>query len=389
MFRFLLVPFLLFPLLIFAVELRGTGDLGVVIERATGSILIIETTHKKILSKVEGLGDLSHASVVFSRDERFAYIFGRDGGLTKVDILESKIINRIMQSGNSIGGAISQDGKIIAVSNYTPGGVKLFDSETLEQLAEIPAIYGEQNQTSKTVGLVDAPNQKFVTSVFEANEIWLIDAKEPKNPKVQKFKNVGKLPYDALISNEGRYYIAGLFGEDGLALLDLWHPEQGVKKIASMLKKEDEKLPVFKMPHLEGFGIAGDYAFVPAVGRHEIVVIDKKTWQEAKRIPVAGQPIFIRVRPDQRQMWVNFALPNNEKVQVLDIETLQIIKTLEVGKAVLHLEFTPRGEEIWLSVRDENKLVVYNTETFLETATLPAEKPSGIFLTVRAHYIGL
>jgi len=197
MFRFLLVPFLLFPLLIFAVELRGTGDLGVVIERATGSILIIETTHKKILSKVEGLGDLSHASVVFSRDERFAYIFGRDGGLTKVDILESKIINRIMQSGNSIGGAISQDGKIIAVSNYTPGGVKLFDSETLEQLAEIPAIYGEQNQTSKTVGLVDAPNQKFVTSVFEANEIWLIDAKEPKNPKVQKFKNVGKLPYDA------------------------------------------------------------------------------------------------------------------------------------------------------------------------------------------------
>ncbi len=389
MFRFLLVPFLLFPLLTFAVELRGTGDLGVVIERATGSILIIETTHKKIISKVEGLGDLSHASVVFSRDERFAYVFGRDGGLTKVDILESKIVNRIMQSGNSIGGAISQDGKIIAVSNYTPGGVKLFDSETLEQLAEIPAIYGEQNQTSKTVGLVDAPNQKFVTSVFEANEIWLIDAKEPKNPKVQKFKNVGKLPYDALISNEGRYYIAGLFGEDGLALLDLWHPEQGVKKIASMLKKEDEKLPVFKMPHLEGFGIAGDYAFVPAVGRHEIVVIDKKTWQEAKRIPVAGQPIFIRVRPDQRQMWVNFALPNNEKVQVLDIETLQIIKTLEVGKAVLHLEFTPRGEEIWLSVRDENKLVVYNTETLLETATLPAEKPSGIFLTVRAHYIGL
>ena len=391
MFRFLLVPFLflLAPFLTFANELRGTGDLGVVIERATGSILIIETTHKKIISKVEGLGDLSHASVVFSRDERFAYVFGRDGGLTKVDILESKIINRIMQSGNSIGGAISQDGKIIAVSNYTPGGVKLFDSETLEQLAEIPAIYGEQNQTSKTVGLVDAPNQKFVTSVFEANEIWLIDAKEPKNPKVQKFKNVGKLPYDALISNEGRYYIAGLFGEDGLALLDLWHPEQGVKKIASMLKKEDEKLPVFKMPHLEGFGIAGDYAFVPAVGRHEIVVIDKKTWQEAKRIPVAGQPIFIRVRPDQRQMWVNFALPNNEKVQVLDIETLQIIKTLEVGKAVLHLEFTPRGEEIWLSVRDENKLVVYNTETFLETATLPAEKPSGIFLTVRAHYIGL
>ena len=27
---------------------------------------------------------------------------------------------------------------------------------------------------------------------------------------------------------DGRYYIAGLFGEDGLALLDLWAPEKGV-----------------------------------------------------------------------------------------------------------------------------------------------------------------
>ena len=66
---------------------RGTGDLGLVIERASGSIQIIETTTNSSLGRVEGLGDLSHASAVYSRDEQFAYIFGRDGGLTKVDIL--------------------------------------------------------------------------------------------------------------------------------------------------------------------------------------------------------------------------------------------------------------------------------------------------------------
>ena len=32
---------------------------------------------------VTGLGDLSHASVVFSRDARHAFVFGRDGGLTR------------------------------------------------------------------------------------------------------------------------------------------------------------------------------------------------------------------------------------------------------------------------------------------------------------------
>nr|HMQ57434.1 cytochrome D1 domain-containing protein [Rhizobiaceae bacterium] len=86
-------------------ELRGTGDLGVIIERASGSALIVETTGHSKLARVEGLGDVSHASVVFSRDERFAYVFGRDGGLSKVDLLEQKIVKRIVQAGNAIGGA--------------------------------------------------------------------------------------------------------------------------------------------------------------------------------------------------------------------------------------------------------------------------------------------
>ena len=46
---------------------RGTGDLGVVIERASGRVAIVDTTHRSLLGAVDGLGDLSHASVVFSR----------------------------------------------------------------------------------------------------------------------------------------------------------------------------------------------------------------------------------------------------------------------------------------------------------------------------------
>ena len=46
--------------------LRGTGDLGIVIERVKGSVLVVDTTAVTILGRVEGLGDLSHASAVFS-----------------------------------------------------------------------------------------------------------------------------------------------------------------------------------------------------------------------------------------------------------------------------------------------------------------------------------
>ena len=68
---------------VLAADLRGTGDLGVVVQRASGQLLVVEHSNNTRLAEIDGLGDLSHASVVFSRDQRFAYVFGRDGGLRR------------------------------------------------------------------------------------------------------------------------------------------------------------------------------------------------------------------------------------------------------------------------------------------------------------------
>ena len=174
-----------------------------------------------------------------------------------------------------------------------------------------------------------------------------------------------------------------------MALLDLWNLDKGVKRILDGYGKGEQKLPVYKMPHLEGWAIAGNLAFVPAIGRHEVLVIDTLTWTEAGRIKVHGQPVFVMARPDGRNIWVNFAVPDNDTLQVIDTQTLSIIKTLKPGKGVLHMEFEPRGEEVWASVRDDDRLVVFDTETFEQVASMPAKKPSGIFLTSRAHRIGL
>ena len=368
---------------------RGTGDLGIVIERSSGSVQIIETSTNSSLGCVGELGDLSHASAVYSRDGRYAYIFGRDGGLSKVDILEQSLAGRIIQSGNSIGGAISQDGRLVAVSNYTPGGVKVFDAESLQLVADIPAFFGDGNQRSKVIGLVDAPGNRFVFSLWDAGEIWIADLSTPSTPQITRFRDIGKNPYDALITPDGRYYIAGLFAEDGMAMLDLWNLDQGVTRILDGYGKGEQKLPLYKMPHLEGWAIAGRYAFVPAVGRHEVLVIDTQNWKEAGRIVVQGQPVFVMARPDGRHVWVNFALPHNDTLQVIDTQSMSIIKTLTPGKGVLHMEFEPRGEEVWTSVRDEDRLVVFDTESLESVKTLPATKPSGIFLSYRAHRTGL
>jgi len=373
-------------------KIRGTGDLGVVIERATGSVQLVETTNGTSLARIEGLGDLSHATVVFSRDERYAFVFGRDGGLSKIDILEQRLVRRIMQSGNSIGGAISSDGTMIAVSNYKPGGVRLFRSDTLEPLATVPATYGSMGALSKTVGLVDIPGNGFVFTLYDAGEIWIADCSQclqGDKPKITRLPDIGLQPYDALINSTGRYYIAGLFGEDGMVLVDLWEQPVKVRRILDGYGRGEKKLPVYKMPHLEGWTRANGHYFLPAVGHHEVLVVDAATFRQSGTIPVQGQPIFVMARPDERQIWVNFAHPLNDTVQVIDVQTQEIIKQFTPGKAVLHMEFTPRGEQVWISVRDENRIDIYDTHNLKKITSLPAKAPSGIFFTWRAGRIGL
>ncbi len=361
--------------------LRATGDLGVVVERASGSLLIIDQSEHAAIARVEGLGDLSHASVVFSSDERFAYVFGRDGGLSKVDLLTQSVAARVLQSGNAIGGAISDDGRLVAVSNYEPGGVRVFDAETLEMVADIPT-------GSKTIGLVDAPGRRFVFTLWDAGETWIADFSKGE-PAITRVAGIGRNPYDALITGDGRHYIAGLFGEDGLTALDLWQQPPIPRRILSGYGRGEEPLPVYKMPHLEGWALAGERFVLPAVGRHEVLWVDSRSLEEVGRTKTHGQPVFAVARPDGQQVWVNFAHPLNDTIEIIDTPSGEVIHRLTPGPAVLHMEFTPRGHEVWVSVRDAGRVDIYDTRSFEKLGEIAAQSPSGIFFTARAHRTGL
>lgn len=371
-----------------AAKPTGTGDLGVVVERARGALALVNTSTCSVLAEISGLGDLSHASVVFSRDGAIAYVFGRDGGLSKVNLLTRQVEARVMQAGNSIGGAISADGTLVAAQNYTPGGIKVFDAGTLAQVADVPA-RDERGGLSRVVGLADLPGRRFIYSLFDAGQIWIADLSDLGKPQITKLVDAGRQPYDALLTPDGRYYIAGLFGEDGLALVDLWDESPRIRRILSGYGRGEQPLPVFKMPHLRGWAVAGRHVYLPAIGRHEVLVVDTASWLEVDRIPVAGQPVFVMARPDGRQVWVNFAVPDYDRVQVIDTVSRRIVRSLSPGKAVLHMEFTPRSEAVWISARDANRVVVIDTLSFRVLAELDIDAPSGVFFTSRATRMGL
>lgn len=364
-------------------DLRGTGDLGLIVEREAGSLLVVDRSERAAIGRIEGLGDLSHASLVYSPDERFAFVFGRDGGLTKVDLLTQSVVNRVIQGGNSIGGAISDDGRLVAVSNYEPGGVKVFDADTLALVADIP-------MGSKTVGIADVPGSRFVVATWDTGEVWLLDhSADPANPEITRLEGIGANPYDALLTGDGRTYIVGLFGEKGLTAVDLWQDPPQATRFLPDYGRDQPDMPVYKMPHLQGWTLADGVYALPAVGLHQLLWVDAATLAETGRTELAGQPVFALARPDKREVWVNFAPPDNDKVQIIDVMTRKVTRTLTPGKGVLHMEFAPRGREVWLSVRDENRVEIRDARSHEVLGEIEARAPSGIFFTDRAHRMGL
>ena len=359
----------------------ATGDLGLVIERATGSLVLIDRSDRAALGRIEGLGDLSHATMTYSPDERFAFVFGRDGGLTKVDLLTRTIAARIVQAGNSIGGAISDDGRLVAVSNYEPGGIKVFDAETLAPVADIPA-------AGKTIGLVDVPGRRFAWAVWDTGEVFLGDFSGAE-PVVTMIGNAGQNPFDAVLTDDAHTFLVGLFGEKGVTAFDLWSPDTPPQKFLTDYGKTGEDMPVYKMPHLQSWAFTeGQYA-LPAVGRHEILWVDRDSQTQIATTPGHGQPVFIIAQPASPYVWVNFATPLNDVVQVVDSRSHEVVATLTPGKAILHMEFAPRGAEVWMSSRDDNRVLIYDTRTREKLGDVAAQSPSGIFFTARAHQTGL
>jgi protein NirF len=241
---------------------------------------------------------------------------------------------------------------------------------------------------SKTVGLVDLPGRRFAYTLYDAGEIWIADFSKGEAPVLTKLTRVGKLPYDGNVTPDGRHYLAGLFGEDGVVHVDLWREPLAAQRILDGYGRGEEKLPVYKMPHLEGWAAAGDVMLIPAVGRHELLAVDARTFREVGRIPTHGQPVFAVARPNGRHVWVNFAHPLNDTIDVVDTLTLKVVRRFVAGPAVLHMEFSPRGHEVWVSVRDADRVQIYDAATFAGKGEIAVKNPSGIFFTARATRIG-
>lgn len=370
----------------------GTASLMVIVERETGSVIIIDSSRHEFLGRVADLGNLIHGTVKFSKDGRYAYTIGRDATVSKIDLLTLKVVKQVRAGVDSVGGVITQDGRHIALSNYIPGEVRVLDADTLKTVKVIPAVreYPDGKKVEcRVVGLLDAPGNLLIFSLMDANGVWVVDAGKPDFPVIKKFWDAGELPYDALITPDGRFYIVGFLNSNWMGVLDTWEME-GVKKIFT--KKEGQEagdVPLWKIPHLKGWAIAGDMAVLPALKKEWALVYNTRNWEWIKNIPLEGTALYTVSGPDARYVWVDLVGKNGDLIQIVDLKTLEVIKTINPGKGATHPQFNPKGDAVYISLMDEDKVVVYDSATFKKVKEFPARRPSGIFSTERAHKFGM
>jgi len=334
-----------------------------VVERETSSLAVIENGIKN--STIMNMRNMNHGVVKFYEND--GYVISRDGYVIRFDPRSEKILGEYKTSKSAIGFVINKN--YVAVANYDDKSVDILGRD----LTPIKKIYTK----SKNVG-IKIYNDYLIFSEMDNDTITVLKdlnaGKGKPNFKIHKqFKDVGELPFDAMIKDNK--YIAGFFTSKHFGVVDL--NTMTYKKIKVFL---DERKRVLKVPHFGFWSIGGDKVFVPAVGDDKVMVYDDN-FKFLKNIKTQGLPVFTALSPNKKFLAVTFSGKDFPTIQIIDTKTLEIIKTFKFDGKVLHVRWSNKLPALYVSVNDANSVAVINTQDWwLSREIFNIKKPSGIFI---------
>ena len=335
-----------------------------VVERESESLATIYNGVKR--TNIEGMHNMNHGVVKFEGND--GYVISRDGYVVKYDRVSEKILAEYKTSKSAIGFVVGAN--YVAVANYDDKSVDIL-SRDLKPIDKIQT--GSKNVGIKiyTDYLIFSQMDNDIISVFKD----MGAGKALPDFKLHKeFKDVGELPFDAMIKDEK--YIVGFFTSKFFGVVDLEKMEY--KKVDVFL--DENRQMVLKVPHFGFWSIGGDKIFVPAVGDNKVLVYDND-FKFVKNIQTQGLPVFTSLSPDKKYLAVTYSGKDFPTIQIVDTQTLEIIHTFNFDGKVLHVRWSETSPQLYVSVNDTNKIAVIHTEEwFLNREIFNVKKPSGIFL---------
>ncbi len=335
-----------------------------VVERESSSLATIYDGVKK--SSIDGMRNMNHGVVKFR--DKDGYVISRDGYVIKFDPETEKITHEYKTSKSAIGFVIGKE--YVAVANYDDKSVDILDRD-LQAIKKIKT-------GSKNVGIKIYKNYLIFSQMDNDTISVYKDMNEGKGKPnfevFKEFKDVGELPFDAMIKDEK--YIAGFFTSKHFGVVDLNTMEY--KKVKIFL--DENRKMVLKVPHFGFWSIGGDKVFVPAVGDNKVLVYDNN-FEFVKNIKTKGLPVFTSLSPKKDYLAVTYSGKDFPIIEIIDTKTLEIIKSFTFNGKVLHVRWSNEAEHLYVAVNDANKVAIINTKDWFVQKEIPnVKKPSGIFI---------
>ncbi len=333
-----------------------------VVERESESVAVIEDG--LVRKHMEHMHNMNHGVMKF--DGKDGYLISRDGYVMKFDPLTTKKEAEYKTSKSAIGFVIGTN--YLAVANYDDKSVDILTRD-LKPIEKIKT-------GSKNVG-IKIDGNKLIFAEMDKDKVAVYEDKNagkglPKFEKLKEF-DVGKMPFDAMI--QGNTYIVGFFLTKGFGVIDL---DKMTYKLIPVTAKENK--PVLKVPHFGFWSLSRDKTFIPAVGDNKVMVYDKQ-FHFIKNIDVQGLPVFTSLSPDQKYLAVTFSGKDFPTIQIIDTQSLKVIKTFHFPGKVLHVRWSKLDPQLYVSVNGANQVSVIDTKGwFVERDIYQVERPSGIFI---------
>ena len=334
-----------------------------VVERESSSVAVIEDGLPK--NHMLNMHNMNHGVMKFYGKD--GYLISRDGYIMKFNPETEKKIVEYKTSKSAIGFVI--DKNYVAVANY--------DDKSVDILTRNLKLIQKIKTGSRNVGIKIYKNY-LVFSEMDNDAIAVYkdvhEGKgEPKFKLYKEFKNVGVMPFDAMI--KGDKYINGFFQSPWFGVVNL-----KTMKFEKVQLKLGNRKPVLKVPHFGFWSIGNSKIFIPAVGDNKVFVYTPD-FKFIKAITTEGLPVFTALSPDKKYLAVTFSGKKFPVIQIVDTKTLKVIKRFQFNGKVLHLRWSEVKPQLYISVNDANKVVVLDTKGWwLKREIFQIKKPSGIFL---------
>lgn len=334
-----------------------------------------------------------HGGPKFTPDGRYVFFASRDGWISKFDIWNLKVVAEVRAGLNTRNAAVSSDGRYVAVANYLPGNLVIFDAD-LKLLKVIAGRNLKGDATSRLSAVYDAaPRKSFIIGLKDLPEIWEVSY----DPAAQPFHDgyVHDYKMGEAIATPGflnpRRTVLDVPLDDFFFTQDYANvvgaSRDGRGQVVNLdVRRAIAALDLPGMPHL-GSGISWlrDGRRVVAstnLKDAQVSVIDMQNWQTVATISTLGPGFFLRSHENSPYAWVDSMMSPTARdtLQVIDKQSLQVVHEVrpEPGKTFAHVEFDRRGRYVIASLMEKDGALIFlDAKTFKEIKRLPASKPIG------------